>query len=375
MATSRIFGAYPVVPVVKAEEIRPVFIRMSKNSKDDEMNMVGEPKTKRQHYVPQFFLRFFTDEGGAFAVLHNKRLSHDVSPKSICYKKNLYETHLSKGNEDVLFPNSLENTLGSTEEMFAKRLREQYELIMRSLYEKRLSIDQEGYMRALISSFIVSLVSRMPHEVVAAKDDVGKMIEVLKRNDARTIDEYVSNFHAAEREDFVDGSFDLEHVAESIAKVVRVFPLIAPESMETKGKRLLDSLLNSSMHILVTCQGHPFVGCSAPVIATDGNVLWMPMSSEICVCYTNDDRHKFDGCSLNHKELRAVNELILSVDNTEYFFCSRPDYLKKDGYCGKVDNRTPQSLLAPDLDDLLARCRPLSALPDVSSFVGGNRGV
>lgn len=99
--------------------------------------------------------------------------------------------------------------------------------------------------------------------------------------------------------------------------------------METKGKRLLDSLLNSSMHILVTCQGHPFVGCSAPVIATDGNVLWMPMSSEICVCYTNDDRHKFDGCSLNHKELRAVNKLILSVDNTEYFFCSRPDYLKK----------------------------------------------
>lgn len=124
VATSRIFGAYPVVPVVKAEEIRPVFIRMSKNSKDDEMNMVGEPKTKRQHYVPQFFLRFFTDENGAFAVLHNKRLRHNVSPKSICYKNNLYETHLSKGNEDALFPNSLENTLRSTEEMFAKRLRE-----------------------------------------------------------------------------------------------------------------------------------------------------------------------------------------------------------------------------------------------------------
>lgn len=150
-------------------------------------------------------------------------MRHNVSPKSICYKNNLYETHLSKGNEDALFPNSLENTLRSTEEMFAKRLREQYELIMGSLYEKRLGMNQEGYMRALISSFIVSLVSRMPHEVAAAKDDVGKMIEVLKRNDARTIDEYVSNFHAAEREDFVDGSFDLEHVAESIAKVVRVF--------------------------------------------------------------------------------------------------------------------------------------------------------
>ena len=333
------------------------------------MNMVGEPKTKRQHYVPQFFLRFFTDESGDFAVLHNKRLSHDVSPKSICYKKNLYETHISKGNEDVLFPNSLENTLGSTEEMFAKRLREQYELIMRSLYEKRLSIDQEGYMRALISSFIVSLVSRMPHEVAAAKDDVAKMIEVLKRNDVGTIDEYVNNFHAAERENFVDGSFDLEHVAESIAKVVRVFPLIAPESMETKGKRLLDSLLNSGMHILVTCQGCPFVGCSAPVIATDGNVLWMPMSSGICVCYTNDDKHKFDGCSLNHKELRTVNRLILSVDNVEYFFCSRPDYMKKDGCWGKVDNRTTQSLLTLDLDDLLARCRPLSVLPDVSRFM------
>ncbi|PKV07758.1 hypothetical protein CQR51_0007, partial [Bifidobacterium pseudolongum subsp. globosum] len=81
------------------------------------MNMVGEPKTKRQHYVPQFFLRFFTDENGVFAVLHNKRLRHNVSPKSICYKNNLYETHLSKGNEDALFPNSLENTLRSTEEM------------------------------------------------------------------------------------------------------------------------------------------------------------------------------------------------------------------------------------------------------------------
>lgn len=57
-----------------------------KNSKDDEMNMVGEPKTKRQHYVPQFFLRFFTDENGAFAVLHNKRLRHNVSQRAYVIK-------------------------------------------------------------------------------------------------------------------------------------------------------------------------------------------------------------------------------------------------------------------------------------------------
>ena len=85
-------------------------------------------------------------------------MRHNVSPKSICYKNNLYETHLSKGNEDALFPNSLENTLRSTEEMFAKRLREQYELIMGSLYEKRLGMNQEGYMRADIKFYCVTCV-------------------------------------------------------------------------------------------------------------------------------------------------------------------------------------------------------------------------
>ena len=87
--------------------------------------------TKKQHYIPQVYLRGFSPEyissemkkiGKEKYTIYvydmKKQLEKSVPIKSICYENNLYEMVGEKG--DVVLPNFLERCFSILEEMFGK---------------------------------------------------------------------------------------------------------------------------------------------------------------------------------------------------------------------------------------------------------------
>lgn len=84
--------------------------------------MENKSLTKIQHYVPQVYLRGFSeDDTRVWSYSLESMDSGKLVPiKSVCRKKDLYE--ISKDNGEIVAPNWLENTLSRFEGMYADYL-------------------------------------------------------------------------------------------------------------------------------------------------------------------------------------------------------------------------------------------------------------
>ena len=78
--------------------------------------------TKKQHYVPRFYLRNFTDENGLLHVYdREKQKIFCAPPEKILYEKMLYETRWEGASEqlgDYVLKNELEHSLGERESRY-----------------------------------------------------------------------------------------------------------------------------------------------------------------------------------------------------------------------------------------------------------------
>lgn len=78
--------------------------------------------TKKQHYVPQFYMKYWLHNGSKdirYLNIENKRLGY-CSPKSICYEEDLYE--IGKINSNYVCQNKFENMYGELETNISKKL-------------------------------------------------------------------------------------------------------------------------------------------------------------------------------------------------------------------------------------------------------------
>lgn len=78
---------------------------------------------RKQHYVPQFYLKQFADEKGKiYAYDYNEKKLIHVLPKNICAKRFLYETQWKNANENLgkfVFENVIENIFQEYEGEFS----------------------------------------------------------------------------------------------------------------------------------------------------------------------------------------------------------------------------------------------------------------
>lgn len=88
---------------------------------------MSKQTTKRQHYVPQFYLRYFTNSEGLIEVLQKDSLApiRPCSTKSRCYEKYFYGQ--KSGVLDDL-SQAVEDAMSDVEDRFAKRYKEYCEI-------------------------------------------------------------------------------------------------------------------------------------------------------------------------------------------------------------------------------------------------------
>lgn len=122
------------------------------------------PDTKRQHYVPQFYLRQFEDKDG-FLWVYDKQTDKEFKCRSenICQERLLYETTWEGANEKLgkyVLLNDIENLFSGKEGSYAQIVSRVLKLC--TPHQKRNALICNGKEKKLLAEFAVNLYVRNP---------------------------------------------------------------------------------------------------------------------------------------------------------------------------------------------------------------------
>ena len=296
--------------------------------------LIGEAQTHRQHYVPCFFLEEFADDKDRFAVLRDGHVCGNVKPQTVGFQKNLYETPVTPDARDgmMLDPNAIEKTLGDIENHLAHEYRRILEetVTMRPSDGNSERIDR---ICGISSLFIAFLIARSPKYLnKTVPEQRRNILEHMRQHGLGTSEELARLLSETTGEDTGDRPLLPEQIADHLAKLFTVVPFAAGAVDSSAMMEMAQTLRNKcSFLFLTTCENHPFIGLSAPYITADGTdpTLVFPLSSRVCMICTADGQHTFRKQSINNRELRMMNRLLLNTDINGYKFCEREDYLRQ----------------------------------------------
>lgn len=148
--------------------------------------MTKKYPTKKQHYIPQVYLKGFSQDSSTIYEYNYKKgeaIQVPVSIESVCRKKDLYEVR--ENNGEIINPNYIEDILCEYEGLFAK-YREQ---LLRKAHIKEnynkliLSKDEKDFWRVYTTLHIMrnpETLSRI--ETLFHEDFEGQFTEIDNRN-------------------------------------------------------------------------------------------------------------------------------------------------------------------------------------------------
>ena len=139
----------------------------------------GSEITKKQHYIPQVYLRGFSPEYGNNDIPVSKHtvFCHDLTGrnqfrdpipiKSICYEKDLYEVTGRDG--EIVLPNHLEHFFSIIENMFGKyRCEHENKAFLEENYKTKCFLTNEE--KAFWMTYIIIQMLRMPKALQLAEN-------------------------------------------------------------------------------------------------------------------------------------------------------------------------------------------------------------
>ena len=120
--------------------------------------------TKRQHYVPQFYLNNFINENQKLNVYdRKKKCFFEASPKEICFENYLHETFWEDANPKLgkyVLPNQIEKNLSIQESAYSAILKKVIEICKEPKNKHALICNQED--KQLLAKFITNMIVRNP---------------------------------------------------------------------------------------------------------------------------------------------------------------------------------------------------------------------
>lgn len=144
--------------------------------------------TKKQHYIPQVYLRGFSPEYNKknstqkdkYTIycydINSKKQNYRAIPiKSICYEKNLYEVTSSDGN--IVLQNHLEKRFSNMEQKFGE---------FRSKLERKVFIEDNYRTKCFLTNeekifwftYIIIQILRHPQTLEVAENEAKKILQV-----------------------------------------------------------------------------------------------------------------------------------------------------------------------------------------------------
>lgn len=120
--------------------------------------------TKKQHYLPQFYLDNFTNNKGKLWIYDQlKRNIFTSSPRDIACENYLYETRWENANPDLgdfVLPNRIEKKFAEQEGRYSKLLKRIVSICTNTQNKKALICNREE--KEILASFISNIFLRNP---------------------------------------------------------------------------------------------------------------------------------------------------------------------------------------------------------------------
>lgn len=303
------------------------------------ISTIGKIETKREHYLPRFFLRHFVDDRGMISYVARAGKNRAVKRarmENVGVQNRLYETACPSGESgDYYFPNYIEKSLSLTEDKLNGELDWFLHTVLGMRPSDRLEDDDLDRLVSFVSIFIPHIVSRSPESVRYATNRAEDVLETMRKLNLGSSEKLEELYHETQSEEEFDETltFVPEAIAEQISLWVQILPGISKDEKFVRSSSLykaVEYLRDCSMLVLTTSSGHPFIGIDKPVrTVLTGNLatLYYPLSSQVAVILTDDGQHTFEKRSVGCRQLKDFNEVAFNDGNWNLVFCERPDYL------------------------------------------------
>lgn len=300
---------------------------------------IGKIETKREHYLPRFFLRYFVDDKGMISYVaraEKNRVVRRARVENVAVQNCLYETACASGESgDYYFPNYIEKSLSLREDHLSGELDWFLYTILSIRPSDRLEDKDLNRLASFVSVFIPHIVSRSPESVEYATHCTEDVLETMRELDLDSSEKLKELYRETQAQEEFDETltFDPKAIAEQISLWLQILPGISKDEKFVRSSSLykaVEYLRDCSMLALTTSSGHPFIGIDKPVrTVITGNLttLYYPLSSQVAVILTDDGQHTFEKRSVSYRQLKDFNGVAFNNGDWNLVFCERSDYL------------------------------------------------
>jgi len=270
--------------------------------------------TKKEHYVPQFYLRGFTNEKGYIAVFDTKDKKYfNARPEDICHIKYLYET--KNESNAGLFGEYI--CLNDIEQLFSKKEKD-YAALLNTVQIrcKKGNIDSlilSSQETDMLAELIANLMVRNP----ANFESVG--MNQIDESMKQKVTEYLK--------DLFDGTDIAANydISNEICSAAHKKALLSNEIKGSLPNIIAKELLNMDFSFYIA-DSHIFLSCDNPVIAgkdpfsisNDKTCVYLALTPKISVLfgkysYSRKMRNRL--VCLNDNEIERFNNLLIRSKN------------------------------------------------------------
>lgn len=284
--------------------------------------------TKKQHYVPQVYLRnFLTASNELFVYDRQKSMYFRCRSQDICREDYLYETlwenAISQLGKYVL-PNQIENAFSGYEGVYGTLLRKLINVCSEPQNKTALICNADD--KRALASLAVNMLVRNPwslNQVNADKLHDG----VMENEEIQSISQLFRLWNWGEITSLIKASNKKVCLDEKLAGGVPA--------------QLISELLNLNFSILIS-EKHPFVTSSFPVAyeiydSEDGmthlKMLYLPIHPRFALMYSNNiiaKPYRNRMVSLPVDKVKRMNQLYFQsdIEQTRYIIASDESILK-----------------------------------------------
>lgn len=186
---------------------------------------MGENITKRQHYVPQFYLRNFANkENHVWVYDRKKQRIFQSPPRAICQEDDLYEVKWKNVDPCLgkyVLRNRIENMLREKEGIYQNVV---HEIISRcNEPQNRYALICDTNQKVILSNFIANLITRNPYlldDGWKVRSDLPQIQETQRVFTELGLGSVQSLVKLTEREIMLDDSVDTSDTS-ALARAIR----------------------------------------------------------------------------------------------------------------------------------------------------------
>lgn len=262
--------------------------------------------TKKQHYIPQFYLKRFTDESGYLHIYDfDKQRYFKSVPKEFGYERYLYETRLSKPNrmgEQFLFTNDIENIFAKYEGKFDAFLKK-LDRICTPMQRKGVLI-LHGEEKVILRRFIANMFFRNP--ITMERMKLNEVPDDFFESDAK---EKLNQFLE------IIGGFNADELVAAAIKKVMLTDELEKNNIKSfveKIQSLWFTFLYSSTFPFITSSFPVILGNDKTIPADDKSCIYIALSPSLSVVFGN-----YQDSNKKHNRLAYVDDEVVDFFNKQ----------------------------------------------------------